>query len=80
MKISKLRKKLKNRKFVNNLLDGQYRLSEYLNHFRKFECSAHFKGEHVADKNYKKYLKDYSRNERHIRLLKYILTKQGESK
>jgi hypothetical protein len=74
MKIAKLRRKLKDRKWLNRkyleLLDE----SERLNRFFDFECSSFFKGDKKAEYNRQIYYKKHRQNDRQIEFIESLLT------
>jgi hypothetical protein len=51
MKLNKLRKKLRNKKFVLRLLRRFGEEENRLNHFKKFECDDFFRGYTLATLN-----------------------------
>lgn len=73
MRIGKLRKKLKNKKFVESLYDRLTSESHELNHFETFECSDFFRGEHRAEYNRRIYVKSKKRLDRQISFVKRLL-------
>jgi hypothetical protein len=63
-KIKLAREKLTSRKFLEKrLLKIAYKLL-YLENFEKFECSSFFKGELLAELNFKTYLSEKKKWER----------------
>lgn len=54
-RISRLRKKLKNRRWLENKLDELYEETNKCANFRTFDCSDFFRGYRLAERNTKKY-------------------------
>lgn len=70
MKISKLRKKLQDKKWVAKELDLWIKRSSQLENFYRFKCSDFFAGEHRAEMNREIYYDRKPIIDRHIRFLK----------
>lgn len=61
MTIKKLRKKLRNNRFVDHLIDRfRHQLFE-LNQFLMFDCNVHLRGTYLAAENTVLYAKNYKR-------------------
>lgn len=69
MTIKKLRKKIKNKRWVEKQLNRLYNVSESLHNFEIFECSDFFSGKTLAERNRKIYQRNYKTNIRHINFL-----------
>lgn len=72
MKIIK-KKKLFDKAFLDKLLYREDVESKDLSNFFDFECNEFFKGERIADRNYKIYQKRITRNERRIDFLESLI-------
>lgn len=68
----KLRKNLKNKEWVERRLYKLAQEDSDNEHFYKFECSSTFRGEKLANLNFKEYLKRNKRIERQYQFLTKI--------
>jgi len=73
MKISKLRRKLKKKEYVEFLLDQYIAESEHWYRFYEFECSSFFKGYSAALANTRIYNLKAPRVDRHVEFLSKLL-------
>lgn len=73
MKISKLRKKIKNPKWVQRKYSYFAQQHKYWEDFYRFQCSNFFEGEYNAEKNKLTYNKHAPQVERHCEFLLNIL-------
>lgn len=73
MKISKLRNKLKDKKFLEAKYDELTQKSYEWNTFYKFECSSFFKGCERAERNRRLYENENKKIVRRINFIKSLL-------
>ena len=74
MKIKKLRKKLKNKKWVESELKGWCNNHSYWMDFHTWKCNSFFVGDALAELNQREYEENINRANRHITFLKKILS------
>ena len=72
MKIGKLRKKLKDAKWITRKISRLVNESEEWSEFKQFKTNSFFVGKIKADYNYKLYEKNMDRIERQLRFLKKL--------
>lgn len=70
MNIKKIRKKVKNKKWVNSKLKELYKKLKKIHTFKVFECDEFFVGSYLAKSNNAYYRKEYKRTLKHIKFLK----------
>ena len=73
MKIKKLRKKLKSKKFLEKKYDRLTRESQHWHHFLEFECHDFFVGYDRKRYNLRIYTKNIKRVERQIEFIESLL-------
>ena len=73
MKIGKLRKKLKDKKFLEKKYDELTEQSQSWNTFLKFDCSSFFRGSERAERNQRLYNKEMPKIRRRIKFIKSLL-------
>ena len=72
-RITKIRKKLKDKKYLQRKLDYFIAESERLEWFKSFECSIFFVGYHAAMINQRKYERAVKINDRHLVFIDNLL-------
>ena len=73
MRIGKLRRKLKEKKFLEKQYDRLTNKAHEMNDFERFECSTFFRGFERAEYNQRKYNKTMKRLTRQIDFIKRLL-------
>lgn len=76
MKTKRIRKRLSDRKWLKRRLEELMKESIEINNFLDFRCNKHFVGSTVAEHNRKIWRQDYHRNERKIKFIQSLLTKE----
>jgi hypothetical protein len=75
MRIGRLRKHLKDKKWREHKLDALAEEAESWNYFNKFHCDPFFVGKLQAQRNYLKYEKNMNRINKHFN----FISKQNEN-
>jgi hypothetical protein len=73
MKIGKLRKKLKEKKFLEKKYDELTKKAHHWNSFLKFECSTFLRGYERAERNQRIYNKEIKKLRRQINFIKALM-------
>lgn len=73
MKIGKLRKKLKEKKFLEKKYDELTEKARSWNTFLKFDCSTFFRGYERAERNKRLYDKEIKKIRRQINFIKTLM-------
>ena len=68
-KIRYLRKHLKASDWRNRTIQNLLEQSEYLNRFKKFQCSEFFVGSQISERNLKHYYKQIAKIDRQLKFL-----------